>query len=397
MRDARICPKINIVKNLSFDEVQPRARDTADNAQMRQVARMYYLEGKTRQAISKELGLDPRKTSWLLDMAFKLGVVRIDIRSETEQEELAARLQKKYNLKQVFIAPPGPPIRKAEDAPLYPFLLRNLAILAADYFDELVNRQEQENPGQPYRIGIAGGESLYAFVQAVQEKRRPQVHIHATAVVAHGQLEPSASHVDPSTNATNLWTKCGGEPGQVHYTTMTPFDTEERGPAARRYIKRELKRLLENKKIRAVLTEALELDVAFVGLGTLPPPPSKDKPASKADATLRDRLTMVSLIQPLITLKELRDEGAIGDLAYCLFDEECNSREDWRFFPTVGDVPEDYEHKGVNFYRHMVDQRRPVVAIAGPFKVGPIKAALKGRLINVLLTDEHTARELVEA
>jgi len=367
-----------------------RPEDRPDNAQMRQVARMYYLEGLTRQKISEQLGLDPRKTSWLLDMARQLEVVRIDIRGETKQEELAARLQRKYELKQVLIAPPSPPIQTLQDAPLYQPLLRNLAILAADYFDELVNRQQQENPGQPYRIGISGGESLYAFVQAVQEKQRPNLHVHATCVVAHGQLETFGSHVDPSTNCTNLWTKAGGLPGHCHYTTMTPFDTDARGPEARRFIKRELKRLLANRKIEAVLTEAQNIDVAFVGLGTLTPPRG-------ADATLMNRLTMVSLLQPLITLKELRDEGAVGDLAYCLFDEEGNSREDWRFFPTVGDFPEDYEYKGVDFYREMVKQRKPVIAIAGPFKVEPIKAALKGRLINVLLTDEHTAEELVEA
>jgi len=387
MPDAISFPKINIVKNLSVDEIQPRPRDRADNALMRQVARMYYIEGKTRQTISKDLSLDPRKTSWLLDMAFKLGVVRIDIRGETDAEDLAARFQKKFDLKRVLIAPPGPPIKTAQDAPLYTPLLRNLAVLAADYFDELVTRQEQDNPGQPFRVGISGGESLYQFVKAVPEKLRPQVHVHATSVVAHGQLEMSGSHVDPSTNCTNLWTKAGGLPGQCHYTTMTPYDTDAKGlPEARKFIKRELKRLTGNRKIEAVLTAAQNIDVAFTGLGTLTPPPG-------ADAILMNRLTMMSLLQPNITLKDLVKENAVGDLSYCLFDENGNSNDDWRFFPMVGDFS---EHKGLDFYRHMCDQRKTVIAIAGPYKLEPIKAALKGKLINVLITDEHTAREILE-
>jgi DNA-binding transcriptional regulator LsrR (DeoR family) len=144
-----------------------RPEDKPDNAHMRQVARMYYIEGLTRQRISEQLGLDPRRTSWLLKMAQRLGVVRIDIRGETDEEELAARLQRKFDLKRVFITPPGLPIKTAKDAHLYPPLLRDLAVLAADYFDEIVSRQEQENPGQPFRIGISGGESLYQFVKAV--------------------------------------------------------------------------------------------------------------------------------------------------------------------------------------------------------------------------------------
>jgi DNA-binding transcriptional regulator LsrR (DeoR family) len=368
-------------------EIKGRPEDKPDNAQMRQVARMYYLEGLTRQKISEQLGLDPRKTSWLLDMAYKLGVVRIDIRGETDQEELAARLQKKFDLKRVFIAPPGPEIKTAQDAPLYTPLLRNLAVLAADYFDGIVSRQEQDNPGQPFRIGISGGTSLYQFVKAVPEKLRPNVHVHATSVVAHGQLETSGSHVDPSTNCTNLWTKAGGLPGQCHYTTMTPFDTDARGlPEGRKFIKKELKRLTGNRKIEAVLTAAQEIDVAFTGLGTLTPPPG-------ADAILMNQLTMMSLLQPIITLKDLATEKAVGELSYCLFDENGDSNDHWRFFPMVGDFS---EYKGVDFYRHMCEQRKTVVAIAGPYKLDPIKAALKGKLINVLITDEHTAREVIE-
>jgi deoxyribonucleoside regulator len=370
-------------------EFKGRPEDKPDNAQMRRVARMYYLEGLTRQKISEQLGLDPRRTSWLLDMALKLGVVRIDIRGETDDEQLTERLQRRFpHLKKAIIASPGPPITTAEDAPLYTPLLRNLAVLAADYFDELVSRQEQENPGQPFRIGISGGETLYEFVKAVPEKLRPNVHVHATSVVAHGQLE-TFGHVDPSTNCTNLWTKAGGLPGQCHYTTMTPYDTDPRGlPEARKFIKRELKRLTANRKIEAVLREAQNIDVAFAGLGTLTPPPG-------ADALLMNRLTMMSLLQPIITMEDLSQQKPkpVGDLSYCLFDENGDSRDDWRFFPMAGDFS---EYKGVDFYRHMVEQRKTVIAIVGPYKLAPIKAALKGKLLNVLIIDEHSAREILE-
>jgi deoxyribonucleoside regulator len=361
-----------------------------DNALMRQVARLYYVEGLTRQKISDQLELDPRRTSWLLEMALNLGVVRIDIRGESDEEELAARLQKKYGLKRVLIGPSGPAIETAADTELYAPVLRNLAVLAADYFDELVSRQEQENPGVPLHVGISGGESLFEFVKAVPEKLRLNLHVHATSVVAHGHLEMSGSHVDPSTNCTNLWTKAGGKPGHCHYTTMTPYDIDAKGLSkVRPLIMGQLKRLRGNRKIEAVLREAQNIDVAFTGLGTLTPPPG-------ADAVLMNRLTMMSLLQPNIKLDDLAKEKAVGDLSYCLFDENGESDASWRFFPMVGDFPEDSKFKGVDFYRNMCEKRKTVIAVAGPYKLEPIKAALKGKLINVLVTDQHTVRKLVE-
>jgi len=44
----------------------------------------------------------------------------------------------------------------------------------------------------------------------------------------------------------------------------------------------------------------------------------------------------------------------------------------------------------------MVEQNKPVVAIAGPYKLEPIKAALKGKLFNVWITDQHTAEEILK-
>jgi DNA-binding transcriptional regulator LsrR (DeoR family) len=35
----------------------------------------------------------------------------------------------------------------------------------------------------------------------------------------------------------------------------------------------------------------------------------------------------------------------------------------------------------------MVEQKKPGVAIAGPYKLEPIKAGLKGKLFNVWITD----------
>ena len=52
--------------------------------------------------------------------------------------------------------------------------------------------------------------------------------------------------------------------------------------------------------------------------------------------------------------------------------------------------------RGLGFYKTMTQVAKPVIAIAGPYKLAALRAALKGKLFNVLVTDEHTARELAQ-
>ena len=44
----------------------------------------------------------------------------------------------------------------------------------------------------------------------------------------------------------------------------------------------------------------------------------------------------------------------------------------------------------------MVAERKPVIVTAGTYKLEAVRAALKGKLFNVLITDEHSARGLLE-
>ena len=358
----------------------PRPKNTPNAAQMLRVARMFYEDDKSKQDIAEKEKIDSRKVKWLLEQAKELDLVRITFRGTTESD-LEHRIIRNYpHMLRVLILPLHGPV---ETNTQYGELLQRFALATADHFKELL---EKKTSDEPLHIGISGGETLYEFVKAVPEQARKNLHLHATTVVPHGQLAMSASHIDPSTNATVLWTKSGGLPGHCHYATITPFDTEKRGVEARKFIRERLIEFDRNSRIRAVIRGMHNLDVVFAGIGTLTPPP-------KCDPVMKNRLTIMSLLEPMITMKDLVAEKAVGDVSYCLIDADGNTRDEWRFFPRVGDYS---DFQGVDYYRNMIAKKKPVIAMAGPYKLQPIKAALRGKLINTLITDEETARQLAE-
>jgi hypothetical protein len=143
-----------------------------------------------------------------------------------------------------------------------------------------------------------------------------------------------------------------------------------------------------------------KVNLVFAGLGVITP--DKKSPPLRRDApTLRNQLSITELLKPVINLRELRRAKVEGDFSYLLItasgDEAIMPDTDpprpLRYFVTGG---YGTDHSGVEFYRRLVRQGKKVVVIAGPFKIRAILAALKGKLFNVLITDEATAQRILD-
>jgi DNA-binding transcriptional regulator LsrR (DeoR family) len=252
------------------------------------------------------------------------------------------------------------------DADEYDDLLARWGQEAARYFEQLVGEGEAH-------IGISAGETLLSFVNAVREHPPKQVHIYTTALIGQGELDKDDSHVDPLVNAQMLWSKCGRIPGRCHYATVPPYDG-----LTREQITEELKELSRRQPIRDVIERMNGITVAFVGLGLANTPWRE-----------RNQITMTGLLRQIVAPKKLEAEGAVGDLAYCLFDKNGSTRKEWQFFITAGYC--DSDHAGIEFYKQMVRDKKKVVVIAGSFKEAVILPALNAKLFNVWITDESTA------
>lgn len=379
--------KLILMQEAQFRKRKPgnpagRPADLPDSVQMRKVARMYYLEKATRQTISDRLNLDPRKVKWLLEQARQLGVVRIDIR-EPEDEELAARIERKFpHLERVLIAS-GPEITGKSTPEQWRDFYRRFGILAADYFEELVANHPR---GQRFRIGVTGGYHLLAFANAVPQRVRDSVYVHVAALVGRGRLEQSASHIEPSVVASILWSHCGTLAGHCEYATVSPYDPvlRDKKPGLT-IIKQELAKLTDNHTIREVIDGMEDLDVVFGGIGVGNP--------KNAPPELEGRLTMTTLLQRIITAQDL--EGAAGDFAYCPYDENGENRSNWRLFMTAGHYK---DYWGIDFYKRMVaTPGKKVLAFStGPWMLAMTKIALTAKIINVLVIDQVSAEKIAQ-
>ena len=124
---------------------------------------------------------------------------------------------------------------------------------------------------------------------------------------------------------------------------------------------------LHLRPVQAVYSLAQQADVTFVGIGQMGP----DAP-----------LALDGFVTQIV-LKELQDQGAAGEIASWIFDDGGH----------YIDTPRNALVGGV---RVEPGQSKPVIAIAaGAAKVRAIRAALVGRIVNCLVTDEATARAIL--
>jgi DNA-binding transcriptional regulator LsrR (DeoR family) len=373
-----------------------RPADVPLLAQVREVAREYFLRGATRAEIAEKLDLDPRRVSWLLESAIANHVVRVEI-PEPPHEEAGSRLRDKYpHLREALVVPADAFHRTSTGDEVWnqtslSDYFAQLARLAAGYFDRLVN----EHHGAELHVGVTGGERMLRFAQAVPYYRRRGVHVHVTALIGRGMLPSHTFHIEPPIVASLLWARCGAIPGNFQYATVSPYDLTQvdaddpkKGRAAAAIVKREIAIAEKNRKIREVVEAMDKLDVVFAALGN---------PAlGSVPKQFESSMTMMSLLKGVVSDKAFAEQGVVGDFSYCPFDLNGNARPDWSFIPlflTAGHFQK--EHRGIDFFKKMVADNKRVVAFGGPFSLKPTKAALKGKIFNVLMTDEISATSLL--
>jgi len=362
-------------------------REMPQMAQMRQAARMFYKDKLSKADIAQRFDVDPRKVTWLLEQAEQFGIVKITV-EETGVSELEAPLREKFPHLQRVLIVSGPEVERVEQ--YQPVFLSRAAQVAADYFDELVEAQEQKS-NRPFRVCISGGESWLEFANAIKDRPRKNLYIHVAALIGRGNVG-TAMHIDPIVNASVLWSHAGRIAGRCIYSTVPPYNVSKPGPQAREAVREQLEELRQLSPVRDGLADvtADKIDVALAGIGVVNP--------AAVDPALRDRISSTVLLRSIVRPATLAKEGGQGEISYCPFNQDgADPENQWRFFLTAGECDENQERRGLGFYKAMCAAAKPVIAIAGPYKVEPIQAALKGRLINVLITNEHTARELVEA
>ncbi len=303
-----------------------------------QVAKMYYIEQLTQAQIGRNLNTSRATVSRLLQEARQKGIIKISIEYPWERDkELEKVMQKRFGLRDVRILisydQPADVIRDGE------------GLLAAEYIDQIIE--------EDMILALSNGRSVASTVKQLH----PSHKVNMTVVQAIGALGDNNPLVDGPDLVRNF-----AEPYGAQYRYMhAPLVVEDRRM-------RDL--LIQEPSVHETLTLARRADVAILGVGALESDSSGliwTNYANEKD------------------IAWLRSQGSVGHMCAQHFD--INGR--------LLDV--DLNKRVVGIGLETLRSIKTVIAIAGGIeKAIAILGAIRGKYIDVLITDDQAAKKILD-
>ncbi|MEZ5811827.1 MAG: sugar-binding transcriptional regulator [Rhizobiaceae bacterium] len=297
---------------------------------------LYYVAGNTQDEIARKLGVSRQSAQRLVSLAVseKLIKVRLD-HPIAHCMELGARLKERFDLRICEIVPSDP------GAP------NSIAGIAQAGAAEM-ERSLRSN--HPKIIAIGTGRALRASVEQLSPMDCPQHRI----VSLLGNMMS-----DGSATAYNVVIRMAERVNARHFPMPLPV-------LARSV---EEKQVLHNQEpVHNILELCRRADITFVGVGGM----SEDAPLFVDGFVNRDEM------------RALNRAGAVGEITSWVYDQQ-------------GVVIDGLINDRVASAPLVANPANPVVGIAaGESKIVAISGALRGRLINSLITDEVTAEQLLK-
>lgn len=304
-----------------------------------EIARAYYENDATQADIAQMFNMSRSMVSRDLALAREIGIVEISIKDPRQRmpgfrERLLALFP---HLKDVVIAPVF-----NGDADV---VRANLGRAAAGYLAASLQ------PGQ--RLALGCGRTLRAMIDSLPVRRVPDIEI----VQAMGNIGHEAHGIDYNEIARQAADALGG---RVYYVSA-PAILGPRAGTAQAFAE-------ANLTLNHALARARAADVMVVGLGSLE----------------SDQLYVQAGLIDARDLDAVRGR-AVGDI--------CG-----RFFDINGQaVATPFDSRVVGIALSDMARAAAAVGVAGgPDKIDPLIGALRGRHINVLISDEHTISQLIE-
>jgi DNA-binding transcriptional regulator LsrR (DeoR family) len=315
-----------------------QGRFTPETTRLDDAARagwLYYVAGNTQDEIARKLGVSRQTAQRLVAMAVSERLVKVRIDHPIGRcMDLSKGMIETYGLRLCDVVPSDP------DAP---DLLAGVANAAAALLEQTLRDPE------PRIIALGTGRALKATVESLARLDCPQHSI----VSRLGNMMS-----DGSATPYNAVIRMADRVGARHYPYPLPVLARDAA---------ELAVMHAQEAIRNTLRLCAEADFSLVGIGQL----------GRAGPIVLDGFMSSE------TLAELTAAGAQGEITSWVYDGDghvlnCghNSRVTSAPLPRAVD--------------------RPVIAVAlGEAKVSAIRAALRGHLINGLITNEATAERLL--
>ena len=296
---------------------------------------LYYVGGLTQDQVAAELGVSRQRAQRLVARAMADGLVHVRLEHKISAcLDLEMELARQFGLTVTRVVPALP--EGADTA-------RATAPAAAKLLERYLAQPE------PLIIAFGTGRSLSAM--AAEVIRSPDAAHRIVSLIGNIAPDGSASFYD-------VIMRMADKLQLPHYPMLVPVITDT---AAERALFNAL------RPVQAVKALAAAADVTFVGIGQM---------GGNAPLLEDGFITTAQL-------DEMREAGAVGEVVGGVFDAE------GRYIDTE-------TTRLIGSFRIEPDREKPVIAIAaGLSKLQAIRSALRGKLINGLVTDESTARALL--
>lgn len=306
---------------------------------MVKVASLYYRDGLTQEDISKKLKISKYQVNRILKRAASTGVVQINIIDPTKGiSSLEDKLEKKFGVKRVIVV---------ENSGLSEIELKSkLGQAAASYLLEIIKDGDI--------LGVAWGTTVNEVINHLPSKANKKVEV----VQITGGIHKLSVNLNCHDIARRLAFRFGVEPHLLYAPAIV--DSKE---------SREL--FLNESAIKKTTQYFDRISIALVGIGALYPQIIstliKTGHISKKD------------------LQSLQEVGAMGDVFSHFFDIHgriCDSSLSGRLIA----MP----------VQSLLKVPYSIGVAGGKLKSDAIFGALKGKLINILVTDSSAAERILE-
>ena len=306
------------------------------NDKVIQAAKLYYLLDYTQNEIAKQLGVSRPTVSRMLQTAKREGIVQIKICEKADRlTDLEAELEQKYGLKKAVVASVG----QYEDH----IIKTTIGLKAAEYLDSIVQDDDI--------IGVTWGTTIYHVAVELKKKQVNNVQVV--------QLKGGISLSEKNTYVSEILYLFGKAfNASPHYLPLPAIVDN--------VVVKEA--IMADRHIKRVIDMGKRANIALFTCGQI-----------KSD----------SLLFNLGYFSE-EDAGmlystAVGDISSRFFDKDghvCSQSLDER---TLGIELEELKKKDYS-----------ILVAGGSHKIESIHAALKGEYANVLVTDQYTARFILD-
>lgn len=309
-----------------------------DSRLLTKISHMYYIEELTQNEISKKLGLERSMISRLLKKARSLGIVKISIHPEhSDLIDIESRIESIFNLKEVIIVPDTYGDDKGNNK-------LNIGKAAASYLERIIKDGNV--------VGLALGTTMLSIANSLHDTKQ----VKAKFVPLVGGSDNNKIEYQVNIIASKFAESFGAEAQYISAPAVTAD-------------KKTKEYLIKDDSFTKIESLWKQLDIAIVGIGA----PIQSSNLIWTDAFADKEISL------------LNSKNAIGDIISRFYDIEGNI------------IYSELDERIISLDIALLKEVNYVIGVAESIEKAPsILGALRGGLINVLVTTESTANKILE-